>query len=47
MLGTASPTKTFYMSLHSTKAKNMKEKASKCYLKTIEVLLDAERHELT
>ena len=35
------------MSLHSTKRKNVEEKVSKCYLKTIEVLLDADEHEPT
>ena len=44
LLGTVSPLKTFYMPLYST---NVKEKATKCYLKTNEVLLDADGHAIT
>ena len=47
LLGTASPLETFYMSLHSTKLKNVREKATKCSLKTTKVLMDADGHVLT
>ena len=43
LLGTASPLKTFYMSLYSIKRK---VKATTCYLETNELLLDADGHEL-